>query len=186
MEYLETMSALLKLDQELFHAINGMGSHLWIDAIALKLSALITWWIVAGLILVIAIVLRKKEWLKTLLLCAISVGVSDATCTYLLKPRFQRLRPCYQGEVALRAGSCGGRLGMPSNHAANGAAVVVGTWARVPLKLSLVVSVTALLVGWSRIHLGVHYPGDVIVGWTVGALLALLIIRLKSYLRRFR
>lgn len=180
------MELFRHVDQTLFETINGWGSSSEINGFAKALSALVTWWSVATFILIIALILKKKTWLKTLFLCALSVGVTDAVCTYALKPNVQRLRPCHQKSVSLIAVSCGSRYGMPSNHAANGAAVVVSSWGKVPLQISLLISSIAFLVGWSRIHLGVHYPGDILVGWCTGALVTWTLLRIISAIKRFR
>lgn len=173
-----------QIDERFFHVINGISSTIHLDTIAKFLSSLVTWWSVAILVLVIALILKKKTWLKTLFFCALSVGATDATCAYLLKPSVQRLRPCHQNSVFLRNGSCGSQYGMPSNHAANGAAVVVSSWGKVPFKISILISSFAFLVGWSRIHLGVHYPGDILVGWCTGALISWAVLRLLSKFKR--
>lgn len=62
--------------------------------------------------------------------------------------------------------------GFPSDHATVAAVVAVvaaAAWRRwAPLFLAL-----ALLVGFSRVAVGVHYPGDVLAGWAIGAAAAL-------------
>lgn len=175
-----------QIDERCFHAINGISSTIQLDIFARFLSSKITWWAVLAILLTISLILKKKTWLKTLFFCALSVGATDATCAYLLKPSLQRLRPCHQKSVFLRKGSCGSRYGMPSNHAANGAAVVISSWGKVPFKISILISSLAFLVGWSRIHLGVHYPGDILVGWCTGALISWALLRLLSKFKRIR
>jgi undecaprenyl-diphosphatase len=106
----------------------------------------------------------------------IAIGTTDAMTYQVLKPSFDRLRPCYLEPEATRlvVESCGSDLGFPSNHAANAmAAAVAGalTWRR--RRLNIFLFGTASLVGLSRIYLGVHFPGDVLGGFVVGALISL-------------
>ncbi len=57
------------------------------------------------------------------------------------------------------------RFSFPSGHAAASLSVVLPLLLVVPLPLALGLLALALLVGVSRCYLGVHYPGDVLMGW---------------------
>lgn len=60
----------------------------------------------------------------------------------------------------------------PSNHAAGGVALAVPVWLHDPV-FGLVLVTMAVILGYSRLYVGVHYPADVIAGAMVGAVLAL-------------
>lgn len=101
-----------------------------------------------------------------------SLLVSSALVNVVLKPVFGRVRPD-------AAGITGGRaldrrldtLSFPSGHSASAAAFATGVALESPLAGALVAPV-ALGVGYSRVHVGVHYPGDVVAGMAVGAAVA--------------
>lgn len=171
MGYFPLMNLLLRWDQIIFDSINSGFPLKNLDVYANFLSASTTWWGAALIGGVACLIFKKIAWVKALLIGAIALGVSDMTCTYLLKPWQQRMRPCHQKQVQLRAGSCGGDYGMPSNHASNGAAFLVASAFLLPLKASLLIGISVFLVGWSRIYLGVHFPLDIIVGYFVGGTL---------------
>lgn len=81
-----------------------------------------------------------------------------------------------------------GSFGIPSGHSAT---ALVG-WGLLAVFLAtgwvwLIAATVILLVGLSRVYLGVHFPSDVLAGWTVGALIAVLVLRLEgSVLTRTR
>ena len=57
-----------------------------------------------------------------------------------------------------------------SAHATGAAASATLLWLAVPyISLALIATIAALLVGWSRVALKRHTPGQVVLGWTVGA-----------------
>ena len=87
-----------------------------------------------------------------------------------IKHWFATERPCNALEGVRLLVSCG-RNSFPSNHAINTAAVAtyLGWHYRV---LIAPMAVLAVLVGVSRIYVGVHYPGDVLFGWAWGVLFA--------------
>jgi undecaprenyl-diphosphatase len=108
-----------------------------------------------------------------LIAVGVAVGLSDGGAT-LLKEVFQRVRPCHVvPDVHLLVG-CGRSLSLPSNHAVNMFALAAVAWVtRIPGRAFL----TALAVGvaYSRVYVGVHYPGDVLLGGLWGGVVGWLV-----------
>lgn len=166
-------STLSALDLRLFQWINHNGNATW-DPIMNFLSNADTWWSL-GIGASIGIVATRNRsaimrW-GFVLLC---LGLSDASNTHLLKERIQRERPChrYEAHVRLAQGYCGGRNSFPSNHAANGMAFSMSLGLLFGWKIGGIAIAIAVLVGFSRIYLGVHFPLDVLAGFTWGSFVA--------------
>ncbi|HEY5124915.1 MAG TPA: phosphatase PAP2 family protein, partial [Ignavibacteria bacterium] len=92
----------------------------------------------------------------------------------LVKNLVQRLRPCYdpalKGLVHLVNGECGGLFGFVSSHATNSFDVALLSLLFIKKRwYSISIIIWALVIGYSRIYLGVHFPGDVLCGSLLGA-----------------
>ena len=120
--------------------------------------------------------------------------LTDTGSVILFKNTVQRLRPSHaadlEGLVHLVSNSdgelyMGGLYGFISSHAANHfgiAAFMTGILLRRPRWTLWALMGWAALIAYSRVYLGVHYPGDVIVGATYGALMGWLAFRVFLYL----
>jgi diacylglycerol kinase family enzyme/membrane-associated phospholipid phosphatase len=102
-----------------------------------------------------------------------SLAVSSALVNVVLKRVFGRVRPDLAAVQSTRAlHRAPHTLSFPSGHSASAAAFAAGVALESPVAGALIAPV-ALGVGYSRVHVGVHYPGDVVAGMAVGGAVAL-------------
>jgi undecaprenyl-diphosphatase len=142
-------------------------------------------------ILIVYVLFRSfgKQCWQPLLFIALLIIASDQISAHLIKNAVMRLRPSH--EIALiplihlsKAGP-GGLYGFISSHAANTTSLTVFlvlllNKRLLPLKIILIS--WALLVSYSRIYNGVHYPSDVLVAIVIGSLLGLLFYLMHQFI----
>ena len=100
----------------------------------------------------------------------LAIGVTSATVNLGMKPLAQRRRPDRAGHAvfAARRVPMPGSDSFPSGHAASAFAFAYAVGRHLP-ELAVPIRLLAGGVAYSRVHIGVHYPGDVVIGSIVGA-----------------
>lgn len=140
--------------------------------ILLKLwSSEAPWFILAAFFFLQTAYRRQWQNFRTLLWLGATVGVSDAFAAQIIKPLVGRIRPCRVEGLVRIVDGCAGSLGFPSNHAANGAAFALFWFLWKGPRIGSLALVCALMVGFSRVYLGMHYPSDVLGGFLLGGLI---------------
>lgn len=183
------MEALQQFDAGIFTTINGWHAFYFDNFMAL-VTVVATW--LPMILMLLFMIYKKKGWRKmlaVLLAVAVVILIADQVSASIIKPAVARLRPSrnpdLQATVHLVNGYNGGKFGFVSSHAANcfGIALLLAfffknrafTWAMIAW---------ASLMCYSRIYLGVHYPGDIACGAILGVAAAAVVYHLMKWLSK--
>ena len=133
------------------------------------------YWLIIPLIIYWLICEKAKgRWLVLSLF--IGVLLSDQIASHVLKYMVERIRPCNALPGVLTPDGPSSSFSFPSSHASNmGSSMFLLSMAYKPWTPLFVI--IALLVGLSRVYLGLHYPSDVLGGYALGLLLGYLVWR---------
>lgn len=172
------------VDSRLFLFLNGLHAD-WLNPIMVSITEMWPW--IPLYIFWLFLLFRyygKRGWL-VLLALALVVLCSDQLSAHVCKPLFHRLRPCFnpelEGLVYLPKGLPGGRYGFVSSHAAN--TFAIASFLTPVLRKSWrwigwVLYGWAFISSYSRVYVGVHYPGDIVCGAVLGILIGLIFWKL--------
>lgn len=176
------LERLKDIDTSLFLFLNERHNSFF-DPIMYWISNKYFWTPFYLLIVILIIRAYKKKSILILFCIGILITLSDQLSSHLIKPWVKRLRPSHtpaiESLIHLSKAGAGGLYGFVSGHATNSFALFVFLCLVLSRKfgwLKKVLFFWAVLICYSRIYVGVHYPGDVICGALLGSLVALAVV----------
>lgn len=174
-------------DLNIFLFLNGLHSS-WADVFFYWVSNRFIWLPFYALLAFFLIRKWRKKSIPIFIALALCIFLTDQSCN-LIKHSVQRPRPshepglCEQVHLVAKPDGTlyrGGPYSFPSSHAANAMAMALFVIFYLSEKRKWVVAsmlLWVLLLSYSRIYLGVHYPSDLMAGWIIGACWATLLWR---------
>lgn len=181
------METIIHYDKQLLLLLNGSDS-VFLDWMVMTLTNALTW--IPLYLSLLCVVIKANRNVREVLfillasgLCVLLAGTIDDE---IVKPLVARWRPGHDPEIGHLVdtvnGYRGGRYGFFSAHASNTFSLAVFFSLLMRQRLLTIGLVSWSLVNcWTRMYLGVHFPGDITVGLIWGGLMGWLVYRI--YLR---
>ena len=180
------METLLELDKNLFIFLNSLGSERF-DGFWLFITKQINW--IPIFLIIMYLVFKHLGWkhaLMIILVMALLITLTDQT-TNFFKNYFQRLRPVNNTDLddIIHFVYKRSSFSFISGHASNSMAAAFFLYKVLKpyLKYMGFIFLWPLVFAYSRIYLGLHYPGDILAGYIWGIIMALLMMKLYTFLR---
>ncbi|MGE0773229.1 MAG: phosphatase PAP2 family protein [Cyclobacteriaceae bacterium] len=183
------MDTLLALDKDLLLFLNGLHAD-WLDPVMFYITKTFFWLPLYLFLIFLIVKQEKKESYFALIGVVIMILMTDQITSGFMKPFFARLRPSQEPSLAgilhLVNNYKGGMYGFASGHAANTFAVAM--FCQLLLgdrhRYIWLLFVWATVMTYTRIYLGVHYPGDILVGAAIGLTCGWIAFRLAMFLKK--
>lgn len=171
------IDTLESFDQHLLLAINGANSDFF-DVLFYALTQTVA--SIPVFILAVFLLWKKFGWRNTLfciLVIGCAIGLSDLISTECFKKVVCRYRPTHNLEIGCFVhvvnGYTGGMYGFVSSHAANMFAFTVGASLYLKERMwTIFFFAWSILICYTRMYLGVHYPADIFCGAVLGSCVA--------------
>lgn len=185
------MNSLIDIDRDVLLFFNGSQS-LFLDNLAVALTSGLTW--IPLYLALFYVVVKNNETMRQIMLTigcvALCMLLADGLTDFVVKPMVGRLRPSHEPTIKYAVDIVNGlrdtQFGFFSAHAANTFSIAMFFSLLIrSRKFTVAMVLWSLFNCWTRMYLGLHYPGDILVGLVWGALAGGLsyFIYLKAYLK---
>ncbi len=173
----------VELDTNLFFLLNYKAQNVVFDFLMPILTNLDYWRIPIILLAIALLVFGGRRGRIAVLLLVLGITLSDQVCNSILKPLVGRVRPCNVLENVHLLIGCTEAFSFPSSHATN---IFTGMilLSYVYPKIKAGALTVAVLVSYSRVYVGVHYPFDVVAGVALGIVCAIIIMVIHEIFAR--
>ena len=170
------MEQLLELDGRILIWIQHMFNAEWLTPVMKAITILGEYGIFWIIVCLVMIICRKTR--KIGIICGVSLALTFLCCNIITKPLVDRIRPWEVHEAVHAFLPPPGDASFPSGHASSSMSVA---WAmflatlnadRRLHRMGIAAVILALLIGFSRLYLGMHFPLDVICGLLMGMVCA--------------
>ena len=183
------LQRLVDIDKQVMLALNGSNS-LYMDGV-MKIYTTTVVWIPVALVLLFVVLKNNspRVALFSVLAVTLTFVATDQVSSHLIKPLVARLRPCqdptFMHLIDTFNNYRSGGYSFTSSHACNS----FGLFAIISLTirnraLSLSLLLWAVLNSFSRIYLGVHFPGDILCGSILGCVIGTVMYLLYNFVRK--
>lgn len=181
------LETLKNIDNSALIALNGSDSVYW-DSVMWLVTKTTTW--IPLMLFFLYVILKNNNIRRTLLVIvalALTVALADRLSSGLIKPLVMRWRPTHDvtflHTIDTVFGYTGGKYGFVSSHAANTFSMFIFLSLLLRSRLIAVsMFAWACISSYSRIYLGVHFPGDILCGAVLGLFVGLLVYLLYNYI----
>jgi undecaprenyl-diphosphatase len=172
------MENLQKIDEFFFRLINSTG---WEEMDGMMILISSKWFWIPLYIYILYLIYKRfsDQFLKILFALGLLIFLADFGSVHLFKEVFERARPCHFLDGIRVVDGCGGPFGFISSHASNSFALAffIALLFRNFSGFAVLFS-WAVIIGFSRVYLGVHYPLDILGGMFWGLFVSLLTYKL--------
>lgn len=187
------MQTLVDIDRTLLAFFNGSES-LYVDNLAVALTSGFTW--IPLYLSLLYVVIKNSETMKQIMLVigcvCLCIILSDGLADFIMKPMVGRFRPSQDPllkyAVDVVNGTRGTLYGFFSAHASNTFCIAVFFSLLVRNSKFVTAMIAWSLVNcWTRMYLGLHYPGDILAGLLWGGMVGAFVyfVYIKAYLRMY-